>query len=98
MHEWFDIASLADPSLEPERQVDGLMLSVEYIWKVLSHELKTVPAERIFIGGMSQGCATAVTALLAAAGTKLRFAGFMGLFSWLPFQKELNEGKCLGRL
>jgi len=43
--------------------------------------------ERIILGGISQGCATAILTLLSSG---LDFGGFIGWCSWLPFQKEIN--------
>ena len=49
---------------------------------LVQEEIKSgIPSERIFIGGFSQGGATA---LYTALTTPVRFAGVLALSTWLP--------------
>lgn len=86
LDEWFDIYSLSDPSAAEALQVEGLRESIEYIRGIVKEEMELVPAERVVLGGISQGFATAIHALLAG---EWRLGGFVGLSGWLPFQKHL---------
>ncbi|KAF2018780.1 alpha/beta-hydrolase [Aaosphaeria arxii CBS 175.79] len=89
MHQWFDMASVRDPHHRPEIQLQGLRESVPSIWDVASKEAEEVGGyEKVFLGGISQGCAVAVVALLAEGK---RFAGFVGISSWLPFPRAASN-------
>lgn len=66
-------------------QIRGLTRSINSIRELIEEEPFHIPEERIFLGGHSQGCATAII-LLLAGGTRLD--GFIGLCGWLPFENE----------
>ena len=54
---------------------------------LVNEEIKAgIPSERIFIGGFSQGGATA---LYAAMTAPLKFAGVIALSTWMPLAKEI---------
>jgi acetyl esterase/lipase len=91
--QWFDMSSVEHPQERPELQLPGLRASVAAILALVDAEealfadAPTPPfaggaPERIVLAGLSQGCATAVHALLRSGR---RFAGFVGLCGWLPF-------------
>lgn len=86
LSQWFDIWSVEQPEERKELQVEGLRESIEYILDVV-HNHAGVSPEKIFLAGISQGCATAIHALLHGS---TRLGGFIGLCSWLPFQDELS--------
>lgn len=86
MSQWFDIWSVEEPSTKKELQIDGLRESIGEILDIIRHEASLVPPERIILGGISQGCATAIHALLYGG---IRLGGFIGLSSWLPFQDDI---------
>lgn len=86
MSQWFDIWSVEEPEEKEELQFEGLRESVKGILSIIKEEAALVGPERIILGGISQGCATAIYALLCG-GTKL--GGFIGLSSWLPFQSRV---------
>jgi len=88
MSQWFDVWSVEDPEEQKELQVQGLKESIAFIMDVIHQETKFVPMECIILGGISQGCATAIYALMA---TRVQMGGFIGLCSWLPFSKEIND-------
>jgi lysophospholipase-2 len=75
--------SVEHPSEQEEIQKEGLRESVSAILELIHQEAKIVPLERIFLGGISQGCATAILALLCGG---MRLGGFVGLCSWMPFR------------
>lgn len=68
--------------------IPGLQESVEQITDLIKEEAKTVPLDHIILGGISQGCATAVLTLLSSG---LRLGGLVGLCSWLPFEKKIRQ-------
>jgi lysophospholipase-2 len=83
MHQWFDMASVREPNRRPEIQLEGLRESVQGIWDIIRREAEEVSGyEKVFLAGISQGCAAAIVALLTG---KQQLAGFIGMSSWLPF-------------
>lgn len=84
LSQWFDIWSVEQPEERKDLQVEGLRESIAYILDVV-HNHAGVSPEKIFLAGISQGCATAIHALLQGS---VRFGGFIGLCSWLLFQDE----------
>lgn len=87
MSQWFDMWSVESPEERRQSQVDGLKESIAYIISIIRNEASIVVPERIILGGISQGCATAIYALLFGG---IRLGGFIGLCSWLPFQEEIH--------
>jgi lysophospholipase II len=85
--QWFDIWSVEDPEKRKDLQVTGLTESVTYILKVIREEASSVPTEHIILGGISQGCATAIHALMHC---DIQLNGFIGFCGWLPFQEEIE--------
>jgi predicted esterase len=82
MSQWFDMWSVENPAVRPELQHTGLRRSIKQILEVIKEEETLVPRERIFLAGISQGFATAIAAFFADAPK--RFAGLIGLCSWMP--------------
>jgi lysophospholipase II len=90
--EWFDIYSLTDPGVEEELQIDGLAESVAFVQTLLVKEaqiLGSSASDRVVLGGISQGCAVAVTALLT--GT-CRMGAFLGFNGWMPLMDRVQKG------
>ena len=89
MDEWFDVYSLTDPSLRQELQTEGLRLSVGFVCRLVEQEINVVDGDsgRVVLGGISQGCATAVRAMLS--GPKL--GAFVGLCGWIPFPGDVQD-------
>ncbi|CZR57785.1 uncharacterized protein PAC_07674 [Phialocephala subalpina] len=83
MSQWFDMWSVEDPKEKEEIQLAGLRESIEDILSIIRNETSSVPASRIILGGISQGSATAIMAMLHG---QVRLGGFIGLCTWLPFQ------------
>lgn len=64
IHQWFDIVSLKDTSRREDVQVEGLRESTASIHRIIKKEMQYVPGSSIILGGLSQGCATALYPLL----------------------------------
>jgi predicted esterase len=86
-HSWFDIYSITDTDARRELQVDGLRESVLKILNLLSDEIELLgDPRRVFLGGISQGMATALWTFLCAPGRiKGPLGGVVGFCGWLPF-------------
>ncbi|KAH7305291.1 Alpha/Beta hydrolase protein [Stachybotrys elegans] len=90
--QWFDNWKLDPPAAEREElQIPGLHETVLYLHDLLKHEIALVPdgAASIVFGGLSQGCAASLVALLLWQGDP--FGGFIGMCGWLPFRQRLEE-------
>lgn len=88
MTEWFDIYSLSDTDAEPHLQVEGLGEAVRFILGLVGEEAKLVgTTERVVLGGVSQGEATALQALLCG---RRRLGAFVGASGWLPFARQVE--------
>jgi len=68
--------------------LDGLRESIGETLDLIQEGAKIVPLERIFLGGISQGCATGMLAFLAS---NMNMAGFIGMCSCLPFQNTIAK-------
>ncbi|KAL9084957.1 MAG: hypothetical protein Q9165_007823 [Trypethelium subeluteriae] len=86
--QWFDIASLSDPSIRPEVQYQGLAESANTIRALIKSESQNLPLSNIILGGLSQGCAMTLSVLLSL---EYSLGGFFGMSGWLPFQKEITR-------
>ncbi|GJC91190.1 phospholipase/carboxylesterase [Colletotrichum higginsianum] len=79
LNQWFDIWSVESPSERLEIQETGLRQNASFIAKVIADESRLVSRDRLYLGGISQGFTTAVTAYLAG-GQQL--GGLIGFSSW----------------
>ena len=86
--QWFDIWPIEEPQQQKDIQTAGLKESVSSILEAVLREASLVAPEKILLGGISQGSATAIHALL---GCDAPLAGFIGLCTWLPFQAEVAD-------
>ena len=88
LSEWFDVTSLADPEEQGARQRAGLRDAVAHVDALIAAEVAAgIPEDHIFLGGLSQGAATALHVLLAGGR---RLAGCIGMSGWLPFAADLR--------
>ena len=87
MSQWFDMWSVENHLEKNEIQIDGLRESVKDILDLIRTEAVLISPDRIILGGISQGCATAIHTLLYGG---IRLGGFIGLNSWLPFEPEIT--------
>ncbi|KAI0012178.1 phospholipase/carboxylesterase [Xylariaceae sp. FL0662B] len=79
--QWFDMWSLENPNEKVELQIKGLRVSIELVMDIVKREQGLVPLEHIFLGGISQGFATAYSTYCI---NNMPFAGLIGLCSWTP--------------
>lgn len=86
--QWFDIASLDDPSYRSHTQLQGLEESHREIVEIVNRESKEIASENIILGGLSQGCAMALVCLLSI---HFPVGGFIGMSGWLPFSRDIEE-------
>eukprot|EP00794_Sanderia_malayensis_P004550 gene4550-5148_t len=79
MPSWFDIKSL---NFNNDEDKAGIQEATKYLNGLVKEEIQNgIPAERIIIGGFSQGGAVA---LHAAFTSELTFGGVIALSTWLP--------------
>ncbi len=88
MSQWFDMWSVENLSEKAEIQLDKLRESVMEILDLLQTEATLICPDRMILGGISQGCATAIHTLLYGG---VQLGGFVGLSSWLPFEPEITN-------
>ncbi|KAK6442423.1 hypothetical protein LTR95_001331 [Oleoguttula sp. CCFEE 5521] len=69
--------------LEVEQDMSA---SMKPILDIVATEVATVGADKVILGGISQGCAVAIHALLAG---NIRLGGSIGHCSWLPQPNDL---------
>ncbi|KIW59629.1 hypothetical protein PV05_04066 [Exophiala xenobiotica] len=92
MSQWFDIWSVEDPEERAEIQTEGLKQSVAALIEVIRAEETFVSRQNIFLGGISQGFATALATFFADGQ---QFAGLIGLCSWMPFANLVDDLKTV---
>lgn len=67
--------------------IPGLQESIRQITYIIIEEAQVLPLERIILGGISQGCATTILALLSS---EMNLGGFIGWCGFLPFQSSIE--------
>lgn len=86
MPAWFDIRGLGPSFPEDE---DGIVKAAAALNQLVDKEIAAgIPANRIVIGGFSQGGATA---LYAALTSNKELAGVVALSTWLPLHAKFPE-------
>lgn len=91
-HQWFDNWKLDPPATEREElQIEGLHETTKYLHQVLRKEIAIAPggARNVVFGGLSQGCAASLVALLLWEGEHL--GAVVGMCGRLPFVESLME-------
>lgn len=91
--QWFDSWKL-DPPAAAEReelQIGGLRETTMYLHRLLRAEILLVPggAKNVVLGGLSQGCAASLVAMLLWEGEEL--GAVVGMCGRLPFAEGLME-------
>lgn len=86
--QWFDVWDIKTPTEKEELMIPGLQESIGDILDIVREESQIVPLDRIILGGISQGCATAILTLLSSG---LQLGGFIGFCSWLPFKEQIEQ-------
>lgn len=91
---WFEAYSLTNIEERQELQIPGLRESVSYILSILESEIRRLDGKtsHVYLGGISQGMATALWTLLCATGRGPgQLGGFVGFCGWLPFAHQLED-------
>jgi predicted esterase len=92
---WFDIRTLGDVTVRQDE--DGILKSVNLVHKLITEEVDSgIPADRIIVGGFSQGVfpsfafliSGAAISLLAGYSCERKLAGVVGLSGWLPLHNK----------
>ncbi|KAF9114920.1 hypothetical protein BGX27_009467 [Mortierella sp. AM989] len=83
---WYDIASIA--RIKTVQDEVGMFRSRDLVTKVIREEVEEnkIPANRIVLGGFSQGCALT---LLTALTTEYSLAGIVALSGYLPLHEKI---------
>lgn len=87
MSQWFDIWSTEHPHDKEDITRAGIDAAIPRITDLIEKEAKLVSPSHILMGGISQGSAVAIHALLHS---KLQIGGYLGFSTWLPFYEEFN--------
>jgi predicted esterase len=95
MNIWFDNSSFEGPFKPEEIQVEGLAANFNYVCELVRMEAQILSPAKIFLDGLSQGCAMALHVLLGFAAERpcsnIRLGGFIGMSGWLPFQNAVTD-------
>ena len=85
---WYDIRSFTDIASREDDE-EGILRSRDYIHSLVDAEVaKGIPANRVVVGGFSQGGALS---LLAGTTYKSQLGGIFGLSCYLLLQKKLKD-------
>ncbi|OAF70187.1 hypothetical protein A3Q56_02049, partial [Intoshia linei] len=87
MPSWFDIYSLS-PSGRDDKQ--GVESSSDYLISLVKKEENTIPANRIMLGGFSQGGAVSIYTCFKKA-RNIPFAGLIALSCWVPCNQDFKQ-------
>lgn len=93
---WFEAHSLADVTARQDLQVVGITESVRDIKAIVDEEIERLggTAERLVLGGISQGAAIGLWTLLCQNNISRRLGAFVGASAWLPFFTTINDLLC----
>lgn len=87
--QWFDMWDMLRPGLKDELQVEGLRASCLFLHGLMKQEAAMVGMENVVVGGLSQGCATMLIALLLWTGPSPPVA--FGMCGRLPYAAKMRE-------
>lgn len=92
---WFDIYELGNPNAKQD--VEGFFKSCEILKNLVKQQIEefNIPAEKIIIGGFSQGAAISL-ATIATMDTKI--GGCIALSGFCPVRKEVESKKLNANL
>lgn len=85
--QWFDIYSW-NSTEHLDWQVEGLRETTAWVHRLMRREIEAVGAENVVLGGLSQGCASALISLLLWKAEPIK--AVFGMSGWLPFQHVLQ--------
>ncbi|KAF9426774.1 hypothetical protein BGZ94_006024 [Podila epigama] len=83
---WYNIRTMG--AINQEQDEKGMLQSRQQVLDIIKEEIDVhgVPANRIVLGGFSQGC---VVALLTALTSEYRFAGLVALSGYMPLHTKI---------
>ncbi|KAF9948486.1 hypothetical protein BGZ65_008034 [Modicella reniformis] len=86
MASWYDLYSL--DNIDQNEDEKGMLESSQKIMQIVREEVEVnnIPANRIAIGGFSQGC---VMGLLTGLTSEYKFAGIISLSGYMPLHKKI---------
>ncbi|KAF9995541.1 hypothetical protein BGZ80_009026 [Entomortierella chlamydospora] len=86
MPSWYDIKSLGN--IDQEQDEAGMLKSRQQLMQIVREEIDEhgIPANRIVIGGFSQGC---VMGLLTGLTSEYKFAGIVSLSGYMPLHNKI---------
>lgn len=88
MTQWFDVYSW-NTSEKSDWEIEGLRETTTFVHELLRREIRLVGAENVVLGGLSQGCASSLIALLLWTGEPIRCV--FGMSGWLPMKHILES-------
>ena len=91
---WFEAPSLMDVTIREDLQMDGIRAAVGYIRDIVREEVAKLNghAEKVVLGGISQGGAVAQWTLLCWNAKSVGcLGGFVGMSTWLPLASNVEE-------
>ncbi|KAJ6080818.1 hypothetical protein N7499_005692 [Penicillium canescens] len=96
---WFDAYFLGDINERQGLQKEGLTQSVFHILNAIEEEANLLKRRlsHVYLGGVSQGMATALLTFFAAVGTgriQRPLGGLLALCGWLPFAQDIEGMLC----
>ncbi|KAI9170775.1 Acyl-protein thioesterase 1 [Paramyrothecium foliicola] len=91
MPAWFEARSLTDVTDRQDLQEPGIRSSVGHVSAVLDGEIERLAgrAEKLVLGGISQGAAVGLWTLLCRAKVSSGLGAFIGASTWLPFATQI---------
>ncbi|KAI9254684.1 Phospholipase/carboxylesterase/thioesterase [Sporodiniella umbellata] len=85
---WFDLTGLDKSSLKDEDE-KGMLSSLRSVSQFIRDEVDNgIPANRIAVGGFSQGC---VLSLLTGLTSEYKLAGIIGCSGWLALANKISS-------
>jgi predicted esterase len=85
--QWFDVWNITTPEDKEDLMIPGLKESIGKVLEIIKEEAQEIPLERIILGGISQGCATAILTLLSSG---MDFGGLLDGAVGSLFRKRSN--------
>ncbi|KAL9101587.1 MAG: hypothetical protein Q9163_003164 [Psora crenata] len=94
--QWFDNYSPLSVENQCKRedvQYNGLRETTRFLHMLLRDEIELVGANNVVLGGLSQGAAASLMALLLWQGEQ-GLGGVFGMCAWLPLRRYMEEVLC----
>jgi len=90
--QWFDMHSTDNPHSrhQDNKNDEQLDEAATIITQIVQRETAIIGTSKTFLGGISQGCATAIYVLLRDDQS---LAGFIGMSSWFPRHQRILDPK-----